>query len=295
MLYPDVWAYPRVRPFLSSMQLYAICNKCGKPIYLKRGYKTAFEVREQLGEIVTLHCPHCGTTFHRPYINLWSKTWGPWLTVGILSAIILGSVALVALLQKAGASIGAVIWIPFAAMAVYALLAKRESDAIERYNRSWEDAPAPRLTAEAAADFTDIELVDWFDIEEYGQITNEQEQVVYYATCLNYEEAPRYFEWYYYYEANEHDAPDDGTLLYESLIAVGATRHAEITKEAQEIFLQHRDEIYRCVRSVTHDGYQLLLSLNLFDKQDDAAAQAYYSEPLLPLVAQYIRNHIEHL
>ena len=262
---------------------------------MKRGYKTAFEVREQFGEIVTLHCPHCGTTFHRPYINLWSKTWGPWLTVGILSAIILGSVALVALLQQAGASISAVIWIPFAAMAVYALLAKRESDAIERYNRSWEDAPAPRLTAEAAADFTDIELVDWFDIEEYGQITNEQEQVVYYATCLNYEEPPRYFEWYYYYEANEHDTPDDGTLLYESLIAVGATRHAEITKEAQEIYLQHRDEIYRCVRSVTHDGYQLLLSLNLFDKQDDAAAQAYYSEPLLPLVAQYIRNHIEHL
>ena len=232
------------------MQLYAICNKCGKPIYLKRGYKTAFEVREQLGEIVTLYCPHCGTTFHRPYINLWSKTWGPWLTVGILSAIILGSVALVA---------------------------------------------APRLTAEAAADFTDIELVDWFDIEEYGQITNEQEQVVYYATCLNYEEAPRYFEWFYYYEINWHDTPDDGTLLYESLIAVGATRHAEITKEAQDIYLQHRDEIYRYVRSVTHDGYQLLLSLNLFDKQDDAAAQAYYSEPLLPLVAQYIRNNIEHL
>ena len=180
-------------------------------------------------------------------------------------------------------------------MAVYALLAKRESDAVELYNRSWEDAPAPRLTAEAAADFTDIELVDWFDIEEYGQITNEQEQVVYYATCLNYEEAPRYFEWFYYYEVNWHDTPDDGTLLYESLIAVGATRHAEITKEAQEIYLQHRDEIYRCVRSVTHDGYQLLLSLNLFDKQDDAAAQAYYSEPLLPLVAQYIRNHIEHL
>ena len=67
------------------------------------------------------------------------------------------------------------------------------------------------------------------------------------------------------------------------------------SKEAQEIYLQHRDEIYRCVRSVTHDVYQLLLSLNLFDKQDDAAAQAYYSEPLLPLVAQYIRNHIEHL
>ena len=277
------------------MRLYTLCNKCGKPIYLKRGYKTAFEVREQLGEIVTLHCPHCGTTSHRPYTCLWSKTWGPWLTVGILSVIILSAVVLVALLQQAGASIGAVIWIPFAAMAAYALLAKRESDAVEHYRRSCEEAPAPRLTAEAAADFTDTELIDWFDIEVYEDITNPFEQVIYYATCLNYEEAPRYFEWYYYYEANEHDTPDDGTLLYESHIAVGAARHAEIARQAREIYLQNRDEIDRCVRSVTHDGYQLLLSLNLFDKQDDDVAQAYYTEPLLPLIAKYIREHIEHL
>ena len=277
------------------MRLYTLCNKCGRPIYLKKGYQTAFEVRDHLGEIIALRCPHCGKTRHLPYTCLWRKTWGPWLTVGILSAIILGATALVALLQQAGASIGAVIWIPFAAMAVYALLAKRESDAVELYTRSWEDAPAPRLTAEAAADFTDIELVDWFDISSYDDITNPYEQVIYYATCLNYEEAPRYFEWYYYYEANEHDTPDDGTLLYESLIAVGATCHAEIARQAREIYLQNRAEVERCVRSVTHDGYQLLLSLDLFYAQDDAAAQAYYTEPLLPLVAQYIRNNIEHL
>ena len=274
------------------MRLYTLC-RCGKPVYLKKGYKTVFDVREHEGEIVTLHCPHCGTTSHRPYTSLWSKTWGPWLTVGILSAIILGAVALVVLLQHAGASIGAVIWIPFAAMAVYALLAKRESDAIEYYNRSWEDAPAPHLTAEAAADFTDTELVDWFDIEEYNQITNEQEQVVYYASWFNHEEPPRYFEWFYYYEANEHKTPDDGTLLYNSLMAVGATHHAEIARQARDIYLQNRVEVERCVRSVTHDGYQLLLSLNLFDKQDDAIAEANSTEPLLPLGAQYIRQHIE--
>ena len=275
------------------MRLYTICNNCGKPIYLKRGYKTAFEVRDQLGEVITLRCPHCGTTSHRPYTCLWSKTWGPWLTVGILSTIIIGAVALVALLQQAGASTGAVIWIPLLALVVYALLAKRESDAVERCDRSFEKAPSPKLTAEAAADFTDIELIDWFNIEVYEDITNEYEQVVYYATCLNYEEAPRYFEWYYYYEANEHDNPDDGTLLYNSLVAIGATRHAEIARQAREIYLQHTDQIDQCVRSVTHDGYQLLLSLNLFDKQDDAAAQAYHTELLLPLIAKYIRQHID--
>ena len=275
------------------MRLYTLCSKCGKPVYLRGGYKTAFEVRDHLGEIITLHCPHCGTTSHRPYTSLWSKTWGPWLTVGILSAIIICAVALVALLQQAGASTAAVIWIPLLALVVYALLAKRESDAVERYNRSWEEAPSPRLTAEAAADFTDIELVDWFNIDLYEDITNEYEQVVYYAACLNYEEAPRYFEWYYYYEANEHDNPDDGTLLYNSLVAIGATRHAEIARQAREIYLQHTDQIDQCVRSVTRDGYQLLLSLNLFDAQDDAAAQAYYTEPLLPLIAKYIRQHID--
>ena len=284
---------PPVYALFSSMRLYTICKNCGKPIYLKRGYETAFEVKDQLGEIITLHCPHCGTTSHRPYTCLWSKTWGPRLTIGILSAVILCAVALVALLQQAGASTAAVIWIPFAAMAVYALLAKRESDALERYNRSWEEAPSPRLTAEAAVDFTDIELVDWFNIELYEDITNEYEQVVYYANCLNYEEAPRYFEWYYYYEANEHDTPDDGTLLYNSLVAIGATRHAEIACQAREIYLQHTDQIEKSVRSVTHDGYQLLLSLNLFEEQDYAAAQAYYTEPLLPLIAKYIRLHID--
>ena len=276
------------------MRLYTLC-RCDKPVYLKKGYKTVFDVRQHEGEIVTLHCPHCGTKLHRPYTSFWCKTWGPWLTVAIMSAIILVSVTLVALLQQAGASTVAVIWIPFAAIGVYVVLAKRESDAIERYNRSWNEAPSPRLTAEAAADFTDIELVDWFDIAEYDQITNEPKQVIFYATWLNYEEAPRYFEWFYYYEVNEHDTPDDGTLLYNSLIAVGATRHAETTKEAREIYLQHRDEIDRCVRSVTHDGYQLLLSLNLFDKQDNAIAEANSTEPLLPLVAQYIREHIDQL
>ena len=276
------------------MRLYTLC-RCGKPVYLKKGYKTVFDVRRHEGEIVTLHCPHCGAKLHRPYTSFWCKTWGPWLTVALMSAVILVSVTLVALLQQAGASTAAVIWIPFAAIGVYVVLAKRESDAVERDKRSWEEAPSPRLTAEAAADFTDIELVDWFDIVEYYQITNEPKQVIFYATWLNYEEAPRYFEWFYYYEVNEHDTPDDGTLLYNSLIAVGATRHAETTKEAREIYLQHRDEIDRCVRSVTHDGYQLLLSLNLFDKQDNAIAEANSTEPLLPLVAQYIREHIEQL
>ena len=276
------------------MRLYTLC-RCGKPVYLKKEYKTVFDVRQHEGEIVTLHCPHCGAKLHRPYTSFWCKTWGLWLTAALMSALILVSVTLVALLQQAGASTAAVIWIPFAAIGVYAVLAKRESDAVERDKRSWKEAPSPRLTVEAAADFTDIELVDWFDIVEYDQITNEHEQVIFYATWLNYEEAPRYFEWFYYYEANEHDPPDDGTLLYDSLIAVGATRHAAITKEAQEIYLQHRDEIDRCVRSVTHDGYQLLLSLNLFDKQDYAIAEAYRTEPLLPLVAQYIREHIDQL
>jgi hypothetical protein len=49
------------------------------------------------------------------------------------------------------------------------------------------------------------------------------------------------------------------------------------------------------VKSVTHDGYQQLLALNLFDKQDNALAQAYHSEPLMPLVADYIRHHIPQL
>ena len=276
------------------MRLYTLCN-CGKRIYLKGRYATAEDLRNQKGEIIPYKCPRCGRRGHHPYTYVWTRTWGPWVTVALLSAFVLGGTAIVALLQLLYVDIITVVWIPIAALTLFALLAKRESDAVELFKQSLEKAPHPRLTAEAAADFSELDLVEWFDVGEPNDITNEYTQVVYYASVLNHFEAPRYFEWFYYYEANDHDTPDDGTLLYESLIAVGATRHAEITKEAQEIFLQHRDEIYRCVRSVTHDGYQLLLSLNLFDKQDDAAAQAYYSEPLLPLVAQYIRNHIEHL
>ena len=276
------------------MKLYTLCN-CGKRIYLKGHYATAGELRNQKGEIIPYKCPHCGKTGHHPYTNVWVRTWGPWRTVAILVAFILGGVAIVVPLQMLGADLITVIWIPFAALTIYTLLAKRESDAVELFNRTLEEAPLPRLTAEAATDFSDPDLIDWFDVEQPNDITNEYTQVVYYASVLNYLEAPRYFEWFYYYEANEHDTPDDGTLLYNSLITIGATHHAEIVQQAREIYLQHKDEIDQCVRSVTQDGYQTLLALNLFDKQDNATHEAFYSEPLVPLLAQYIRNNLDNL
>ena len=276
------------------MKLYTLCN-CGKRIYLKGHYATAEEVRSQKGEIITFKCPRCGKTCHQPYTYIWTRTWGPWITVALLAAFVLGGTAIVALLQMAGADIITVIWIPFAALTFFALLAKRESDAVELFKRSLDEAPFPLLTAEVAADFSDPDLIDWFDVEQPNDITDEYTQVVYYSSVLNYLEAPRYFEWFYYYEANEHNTPDDGTLLYNSLVAIGAARHAAIAQEAHEVYLQHRDEIDLCVRSVTDDGYQKLLALNLFDKQDNATHEAFYSEPLVPLVAQYIRDNLDNL
>ena len=171
------------------MRRYTLCNNCDKPIYLKKGYQTAFEVREHLGEILTLRCPHCGKIRHLPYTRILSESWGPWLAVGIPSAIILGAAALIALLQQAGAGTGAVIWIPLLAIVAHA---------------GWQKVSRMPLNA--------------------------------------------------------------------------ATTHVD-----------------RCVRSATHDGYQLLLSLNLFNTQDDAVSHAYYTEPLLPLVAQYISKNIKQL
>ena len=276
------------------MKLYTLCN-CGKRIYLKGHYATAEELRNQKGEIIPYKCPRCSRTGHHPYTNVWVRTWGPWRTVAILVAFILGGVAIVVPLQMLGADLITVIWIPFAALTIYTLLAKRESDAVELFKRTLDEAPLPRLTAEAATDFSDPDIIDWFDVEQPNDITNEYTQVVYYASVLNYLEAPRYFEWFYYYEANEHDTPDDGPLLYNSLVTIGATRHAEIVQQAREIYLQHKDEIDQCVRSVTQDGYQALLALNLFDKQDNATHEAFYSEPLVPLLAQYIRNNLDNL
>lgn len=277
-----------------TMRLYTLCN-CGKRIYLKGRYATAEDVRSQKGEILTVKCPRCGRTCRQPYTYIFTRTWGPWVTVALLAAFVLGGTAIVALLQMLHVEIITVIWIPFAALTVFALLAKRESDAVEHFKHSLDEAPFPHLTAEAAADFSDLDLVEWFDVGEPNDITNEYTQVVYYASVLNYLEAPRYFEWFYYYEANEHDTPDDGTLLYNSLVAIGAARHAAIVQEAREVYLQHQDEIDPCVRSVNDDGYQKLLALNLFDKQDNATHEAFYSEPLVPLLAQYIRNNLDNL
>lgn len=276
------------------MRLYTLCN-CGKRIYLKGRYATAEEVRSQKSEILTVKCPRCGRTCRQPYTYIFTRTWGPWVTVALLSAFVLGGTAIVALLQMLHVDIITVIWIPIAALTVFALLAKRESDAVELFKRSLDEAPFPRLTAEAASDFSELDLVEWFDVEEPNDITNEYTQVVYYASVLNYLEAPCYFEWFYYYEATEHDTPDDGTLLYNSLVAIGAARHAAIVQEAREVYLQHRDEIDQCVQSETDDGYQKLLDLNLFDKQDNATHEAFYSEPLVPLLAQYIRNNLDNL
>lgn len=278
------------------MRLYTTCH-CGHTIRLRGSYPTADEVRRQLGDFVTLHCPHCGQTVHLPYTWIYPVSWGLWGAIGILSAFILGSVAVMALLQNAGADIGAVIWIPIVALAFYVQIAKLETDTIDRFEHSRSMSPSPHLTPEVAATWSDQALLEWYDICEPEDLdhANLCERRVYYATILNYEEAPRYMEWFYFYEYNYNPLPDDGTELYLSLMAVGATRHAAIVLEAQEIYLQHKAEVEECVSSVMHDGYQLLLSMNLFERQDDALAFAYLSEPLMPLVAQYIRQHIPQL
>ncbi len=277
------------------MRLYTLCNCCGKRIYLKGNFSTAEEVRSQMGEIMTVGCRHCHRRSHLPYTYVWARSWGPWRTVALLSAFVLGATAIVALLQMAGSDLITVIWLPFAALTAYALMAKHESDTVELFNRSLQTAPPPRLTHEAAVDFSDPELIDWFDVEHPNNITSEYEQVLYYASVLNHEESPRYFEWFYYYEAYEHNTPDDGTLLYNSLLAVGASRHAAIAKEAREIYLGHKDDIDMCLHRAKEDGYQQLLAMNLFEQQDDATLQALYSEPLVPLMAQYIRDNLENL
>ena len=277
-----------------TMRLYTLCN-CGKRIYLKGRFATAEDLRNQKGEIIPYKCPRCGRRGHHPYTYVWTRTWGPWVTVALLSAFVLGGTAIVALLQLLYVDIITVVWIPIAALTLFALLAKRESDAVELFKQSLEKASHPRLTAETASDFSELDLVEWFDVGEPNDITNEYTQVVYYASVLNHLEAPRYFEWFYYYEANEHNTPDDGTLLYNSLVAIGATSHAAIVQEAREVYLRHRDEIDQCVQSETDDGYQKLLALNLFNKQDNATHEAFYSEPLVPLLAQYIRNNLDNL
>ena len=49
------------------MRLYTTCH-CGHTIRLRGSYPTADEVRRQLGDFVTLHCPHC-TVHSHPRLN----------------------------------------------------------------------------------------------------------------------------------------------------------------------------------------------------------------------------------
>lgn len=273
------------------MRYYAYCSHCGKYIRLWGRHATAEDLRRQRGDFITLRCNHCSQEVKVPYTWVWAKGWGPVGTVLLLSAMVLLGLGAAALIQN-GEGREWVVLIPLAAIAAYAIVAKRVSNAIERFNQSQEEAPEPQLTPEAAATWSDIDLLDWFDIcvpEDYG---TPFEQTLYYATLLNHEEGPRYMEWFYFYEGNYNDQPDDGRLLQESLMAVGATRHAAIVQEAREIYQQHREEVDQCVKSVTQDGYQLLLGLNLFEQQDNALAEAYRTEPLVPLVAASIRSEL---
>lgn len=273
------------------MRYCAYCSHCGKYIRLRGRHATAEDLRRKRGDFIDLRCNHCSQEVKVPYTWVWAKGWGPVGTVLLLSAMVLLGLGAAALIQN-GEGREWVVLIPLAAIAAYAIVAKRVSDAIERFNQSQEEAPEPQLTPEAAATWSDIDLLDWFDIcvpEDYG---TPFEQTLYYATLLNHEEGPRYMEWFYFYEGNYNDQPDDGRLLQESLMAVGATRHAAIVQEAREIYQQHREEVDQCVKSVTQDGYQLLLGLNLFEQQDNALAEAYHTEPLVPLVAAYIRSEL---
>jgi len=274
------------------MRYYVLCPHCGKKITLRGRYATAEELRQALGDFPTLHCRHCGQEVRAAYTWLWAEGWGPMGTVAVLSAMLLLALGAAALIQNGERKEWAAL-IPLAAIAAYAVTAKRTSDAIERFNQSREEAPEPHLTPEVAAAWSDIDLLDWFDICEPEDFVNDFERTLYYATFLNHKEEPRYMEWFYFYEGNYNGRPDDGRQLHESLLAVGATRHAALVKEAREIYQQHKEEVDRCVKSATRDGYQLLLGLGLFELQDDALAEAYQTEPLVPLVAEYIRNHIE--
>lgn len=273
------------------MRYYAYCPHCGKYIRLRGCHATAEDLRRQRGDFIDLRCRHCSQEVKVPYTWVWAKGWGPVGTVLFLSAIVLLGLGAAALIQN-GEGREWVVLIPLAAIAAYAIVAKRVSDAIERFNQSQEEAPEPQLTPEAAATWSDIDLLDWFDIGGPEGFENPFERTLYYATLLNHEEGPRYMEWFYFYEGNYNDQPDDGRLLQESLMAVGATRHAAIVQEARGIYQQHREEVDRCVKSVTQDGYQLLLGLNLFEQQDNALAEAYHTEPLVPLVAAYIRSEL---
>ena len=273
------------------MRYYVYCPHCGKYIRLRGRHATAEDLRRQRGDFIDLRCRHCSQEVKVPYTWVWAKGWGPVGTVLLLSAMVLLGLGAAALIQN-GEGREWVVLIPLAAIAAYAIVAKRVSDAIERFNQSREEAPMPQLTPEAAATWSDIDLLDWFDIRGPEGFETPFERTLYYATLLNHEEGPRYMEWFYFYEGNYNDQPDDGSLLQESLMAVGATRHAAIVQEAWEIYQQHREEVDQCVKSVTQDGYQLLLGLNLFEQQDNALAEAYHTEPLVPLVAAYIRSEL---
>ena len=142
------------------MRLYTTCH-CGHTIRLRGSYPTADEVRRPLGDFVTLHCPHCGQTVHLPYTWIYPVSWGLWGAIGILSAFILGSVAVMALLQNAGADIGAVIWIPIVALAFYVQIAKLETDTMDRFEHSRSMSSSPHLTPEVAATWSDQALLEW--------------------------------------------------------------------------------------------------------------------------------------
>ena len=273
------------------MRYYVYCPHCGKYIRLRGRHAMAEDLRRQWGDFIDLRCRHCSQEVKVPYTWVWAEGWGPVGTVLFLSATVLLGLGAAALIQN-GEGREWVVLIPLAAIAAYAIVAKRVSDAIERFNQSQEEAPEPQLTPEAAATWSDIDLLDWFDIRGPEGFETPFERTLYYATLLNHEVGPRYMEWFYFYEGNYNDQPDDGSLLQESLMAVGATRHAVIVQEAREIYMKHKDEVDLCVKSVTQDGYQLLLGLNLFEQQDNALAEAYHTEPLVPLVAAYIRSEL---
>lgn len=270
-----------------SPRYYVDCNACRDSFPIKGKYKTVYDVRSERGGIFPLKCPHCGKTKHYSYNKV--EAVPPLSAIGSIVAVISVCVVIPLIIFFLTGWISycfglkidnsyLLLVFPASAivlMIVYGLVMSKAYGKMNLFNKSKKQAPAPILTKDVAEAMSDEELLDW-------TFSND---VVLYSLWTRMQESD--LEYY------KEDLVEVMPKIIESYDTIGATKHAELARQMETAVYENIEFIEKCYDEFNTGGAKAFYASQLYKDFEKSGVEADKQEPIDPLLAAYIRSHLD--